>query len=285
MWSTLKGVLTPPIIIGTVAVVAVISVGVTFFLTSEKPAAAYVTPTMGPLVQEVDTTGSVNAAQEINLGFQIGGSISDAGPAVGTHVGVGATLGALSSASLQASVEQAEAALQVQEANLSSLQAGATPQSLAVSQTTVTNAQASLTQAEQSLLATAEDAYAKSDDAIVNRVDQFMTNPHTATPSLKTITLSDSQDQASIVSGRYTNGNTLEQLAAVSRRAPERSEPGQRVRPRLNDPQQSRAGQLVFVSRRDRPYRSPFLRVTTRRLSSKATNRTWPLVAPTFRLT
>jgi len=207
MWSTLKAYLTPPIIIGTVAVVAVVAVGATLLLSNQKSSAVYVNPTMGPLVEEVDTTGSVKAADEIDLGFQVGGKIANAGPAVGTHVGAGQTLGTLSSADLQASVEQAQAALQVQEANLASLQAGATPQSLGVSQTTVANAQASLSQAEQSVIAAAQDAYAKSDDAIHNKVDQFFSNPRSASPTL-VFTLSNSQDQQSIVTGRMQ----LEQL-------------------------------------------------------------------------
>jgi HlyD family secretion protein len=201
MWSTLKGYLTPPIIVGAVVVVSAISVAATLFLSSQKPSGVYVNPTMGPLVEEVDATGDVKAADEIDLGFQIGGKVVNAGPKVGTHVAAGQTLGALSSADLQAAVEQAQAALQVQQANLASLQAGATPQTLAVSQTGVSNAQASLAQANQSVVAAAEDAYAKSDDAIHNKVDQFIANPRTATPTLL-LTLSNSQDQQSIISGR-----------------------------------------------------------------------------------
>jgi RND family efflux transporter MFP subunit len=89
----------------------------------------------------------------------------------------------------------------MQEANLSSLQAGTRPESLAVSQTAVTNAQAGLSQAQQSLVAEAQDAYAKSYTAIDNDVDQFISNSHTANPTLN-LTLSNSQDQASVVSGR-----------------------------------------------------------------------------------
>src|ERR1700722_8441704 len=104
MWSTLKGILTPPIIIGATVVIAVVAIGVVYVMSSSKPSAAYVTPTMGPLVQEVDSTGSVNAAKEIDLGFQLGGTIANAGPAVGTHVGAGATLGTLSAGTQQAAV-------------------------------------------------------------------------------------------------------------------------------------------------------------------------------------
>ncbi|HTR19117.1 MAG TPA: efflux RND transporter periplasmic adaptor subunit [Candidatus Paceibacterota bacterium] len=210
MWSTFKAYLTPPMIIGAVAVISVVSVGTTLLLGSRKPSAAYVNPTMGPLVEEVDTTGSVKAADEIDLGFQIGGKIANPGPAVGTRVGAGQTLGALSSADLQAAVDAAQAALEVQQANLASLQAGATPQSLAVSQTAVANAQASLAQAKQSVIAAAQDAYAKSDDAVHNKVDQFINNARTATPSLA-FTLSNSQDQQAIVNQRVQ----IEQLLGV----------------------------------------------------------------------
>jgi RND family efflux transporter MFP subunit len=217
MLASIKGLLTPPIVIGATVVIAIIAVGATYFSASQHPSATYVMPTIGPLVQEVDSTGSVNAAKEIDLGFQTGGTIANAGPRVGAHVGAGATLGALRGGTQQAAVEQAQAALAIQQANLSSLQAGTRPESIAVSQTAVTNAQASLAQSEQSLIATAQDAYAKSDDAIVNRVDQFISNPHTASPSFN-LTLSNSQDQTNIVSGRIqmeTLLNTWQQMLAA----------------------------------------------------------------------
>ncbi len=189
-----KRYLTPPVIVAATIIVAILAVVITYILTSEKPTSAFVTPTTGALVQEVDTTGSVKAADKIDLGFQLGGTIANPGPAVGTHVGVGQTLGALSSGTQQAAVEQAQASLAMQQANLSSLQAGATPQTLAVSQTALSNAQASL-------LAAAQDAYAKSYAAINNDVDQFINNPHSSSPTLS-LNLTNSQDQTSIVSGR-----------------------------------------------------------------------------------
>lgn len=201
MRSTLQGLLTPPIIVGAAVVIAIAAVFVFYFTTESRPSAAFITPTTGPLVQEVDTTGSVNAADQINLGFQTGGTISYAGPAVGTHVSAGATLGSLTSGTQKASVEQAEAALETQQANLATLQAGATSQQVNVSQTSVSNAQASVEQAKQTIVATAQDAYAKADDAIVNRVDQTFSNPHTASPSFN-LTLTNSQDQANVVAGR-----------------------------------------------------------------------------------
>ncbi|HUO50582.1 MAG TPA: efflux RND transporter periplasmic adaptor subunit [Candidatus Paceibacterota bacterium] len=192
---------TPPIIITAVTVIAVCSVALASALSNQHPSGSYVTPRMGSLVEEVDTTGSVKAAQTIDLGFQVSGRVSYAGPAVGTHVSAGTTLITLTSADLRASLEQAQAALQMQQANLSAIQAGARPEDIAVSQTAVTGAQASVSQAQQGVIAAAQDAYAKADDAIHNKVDQFMTNPRTVTPTLN-FTMSDSQTQTSIVSGR-----------------------------------------------------------------------------------
>ncbi len=201
MRTSLKGLLTPPIIIGATVIVALLAVVIFYVMTESKPSASFVTPTQGTLVQEVDTTGSVNAADQINLGFQTGGTISYAGPAVGTHVAAGATLGSLTSGTQEAALEQAKAALQTQQANLATIQAGSTSQQINVSQTSVSNAQASVEQAKQTLIATAQDAYAKADDAIVNRVDQTISNPHTANPSFN-LTLTSSQDQSNIASGR-----------------------------------------------------------------------------------
>ncbi|MDR3571492.1 MAG: efflux RND transporter periplasmic adaptor subunit [Candidatus Pacebacteria bacterium] len=198
MPTRLKRFLTPPIVIGTTVVIAVASVAAAYVMTESKPSAAFVTPTTGPLVQEVDTTGSVKAADEIDLGFQTGGTISYAGPKVGTRVGAGTTLGSLVSGTQRAAVEQAEAALQTQEANLANLQNGATPQQVTVSQTSVSNAQQGVSQAKKSVIAIAQDAYAKADDAVVNRVDQFISNPHSANPTLM-LNLTNSQDQTNIV--------------------------------------------------------------------------------------
>src|SRR5271154_2671556 len=139
--AALQRLLQPSVIISFAAIVAVAVVGIAYVMTSMKPAESYVTPTQGPIVEEVDTTGTVVAADSINLSFQTSGQIVNAGPAVGTHVGAGATLGTLSGASLEAQLEQAKAGLAAAQAQLASLQAGATPQSVAVSQTGVTNAQ------------------------------------------------------------------------------------------------------------------------------------------------
>jgi HlyD family secretion protein len=251
MRNTLKGLLTPPIIIGATVVIAVIAAGFVYVTTDRQPSATYVTPTMGALVQEVDSTGSVNAAKEIDLGFQIGGTIANAGPAVGTHVGAGATLGALRAGTQQAAVEQAQAALAMQQANLSSLQAGTRPESIAVSQTAVTNAQASL-------LAVAQDAYGKSYTAIDNEVDQFISNPHTSNPTIN-FNLSNSQDQSSIVSGRIQMESLLNTWQAYLASLP-------------NDPTQINDTSLASTTQNDLEQVSSYLSLVATGLTEAVPN-------------
>jgi HlyD family secretion protein len=195
--------LEPRIVVSITAVVAVAAIGIVYVMSTMKPTASYVYPTTGPITQTVEASGAVQAANSIDLSFQLGGSIVNQGPVVGTHVYTGQTLASLSAADLSAVLEQARAMLAMQQANLDSLNAGARPEDVAVSQAAVSGAQSALLQSEQSALSSAQDAYIKSDDAIHNKVDQFFSNARSASPSL-VLTLSSSQGASSIVAGRLT---------------------------------------------------------------------------------
>jgi RND family efflux transporter MFP subunit len=199
--SFFRNLAKPPIIIGAVAVIALAAIGAAIFYTTPKTQALYVNPTVGPIVQEVDTTGTVEAADSIDLSFQIGGQIASVSEPVGSHVAAGDMLARLSAADLAAALEQAQAALAVQQATLAGLQAGARPEDIAVSQTAVAGAQSGLLQAKESMLEAARDAYVKSDDAIHNKVDQFFNNPRSTSPTL-VFSLNDAGLQGEIVSGR-----------------------------------------------------------------------------------
>ena len=201
MPHSIKHYLRPNYVLGATAAIAIVAVVGVFAYTSRKPAGSYVTATEGPIVEEVDTTGTVKAAESLDLAFQAGGRIAYAGPTVGTHVSSGATLATLSAADQQATYEQAQAALKVQEANLASIRSGTRPEDIAVSQAAVSGAQAVLAQSKQALIAAAQDAYIKSDDAVHNKADQFFNNPRTSYATL-VITMSDSQAQSTIVNQR-----------------------------------------------------------------------------------
>lgn len=191
----------PLFIISMTAIIAVAAVAVTYLLTAKKQTSLYTPPTTGTIVQEVDATGNVKAATTVDLSFQAPGTISYIGSSVGAHVGAGSLLARLSGADLAAQVEQARAALAVQQAKLNGVKAGARPESIAVAQTAVSGAQTNLAQAKSGVLQASRDAYVKSDDAIHNKVDQFMNNPRGKNPSLF-FSLSDAQLQSQIPTDR-----------------------------------------------------------------------------------
>jgi RND family efflux transporter MFP subunit len=195
--------LQPSVIITLTAIIAVCVIAVAYIVSGSKPAEAYIAPTSGLIIQTVNTTGTVVAANSVDLSFQSGGAITYAGPKVGTHVSAGTVLGTVSGADLQAQLEQAKAGLAAQEAQLAVLNAGATPQSVAVYQTAVTNAQNVLTQAMQSIIQASQDGYVKSDDAIHNKADQFFNNPRSTSLSLSVMS-SNSQLNVSLISDRIS---------------------------------------------------------------------------------
>ena len=201
--SFLKKIMQPVYIVSAVSIIAVLSVVVAYFYTTPAASGSYVSPTRGPIVEEVDAPGTVTPAETVDLSFSTPGTIAYVGRAVGTHVAVGTTLATLSGADLSAVLEQAKAALAVQQAKLAGLQAGARPEDVAVSQAAVAGARAALSQSNQAIVQASESAYVGSDDAIHNKVDQFFSNPRTASPTL-VFSLSNGQTQSLMVSGRVS---------------------------------------------------------------------------------
>jgi len=188
-------------VLTAVSVLALVAVGTTFALNSQKPAASYAVATAGNVTEEVDTIGTVKAADSLDLSFDVSGRVASIPGKVGSHVSAGQTLAALSAADLAANLSQAKANLAAQQAKLAGLQAGARPEDLAVSQTAVTGAQSNVTQAKQSIISAAQDAYVKADDAIHNRADQLFINPRAQLPQL-TVAFTDTSAQNTVLTER-----------------------------------------------------------------------------------
>lgn len=195
--------LTPQALVGAGVIIAVGSVAYAIAASAPKGDSGYVHPTQGSLTEEVDTTGTVKAADTIDLSFDTPGRIVSVHAPVGTQVAAGTVLASLSAEDASAALSQAQAALAVQQAKLAGLQAGARPESIAVAQTAVTGAENTLNAAKTTLAQAIQDTYVKGDDAIRNRVDQFINNPRTSNPTLP-FTLSDSSEQNSIIAGRIS---------------------------------------------------------------------------------
>lgn len=168
----------PAVALGGAAVIGVAIVGGAWY-ASIPQSGTYAPATVGPITQEVDVTGTVEAAHSTDLSFQTSGRVAAINVAVGDHVTAGQTLVALDSSSQAAGVALANANLEAAQAKYNSLIAGTRPEQLAIDQTSVTQAQNALTSALQT-------AYATAHDAVFGSADQVFSN---ATTPIATLTI------------------------------------------------------------------------------------------------
>jgi len=94
----------------------------------------------GNLVQTVSETGTIESASAIDLNFKGSGSLAEIKVKAGDAVKAGAVLARLDAGGLEISARQAQASLNISQANLNKLLAGASLEDLKVSEATVNNA-------------------------------------------------------------------------------------------------------------------------------------------------
>lgn len=173
-----------------------------FFFRGGAPAETLVVR-RGDFIEQVSVSGTVVAAQNVDLGFSGGGRVSRVYARVGGAISQGVVIAEVENSDLRANLLQKQAALEVQEAKLAALASGTRPEEIAVVEAAVENDRLTLNQANQGVVNAIQDAYAKSDDAIHNKVDQFIGNPRSTNPQL-TFEVSDVQLKASLISGRIS---------------------------------------------------------------------------------
>ena len=162
------------VVYGLVALVVI--AGGWFFFFRGGVEAETLTVERGEFLEQVSVSGTVVAAQVVDLGFSGGGRVSRVYARVGDRVAYGSTIAEVENGDLRANLLQKQAALETEEAKLESLRRGTRPEELAVIEAAIENDRLALDQANQSVLNAILDAYAKSDDAIHNKVDQFISN-------------------------------------------------------------------------------------------------------------
>ena len=136
------------------AVILVVGLIIIVFLArGQKPKDVYSTATVisGPLVQTVNETGTIKAAQEVALNFLSTGRIDQVLVKVGDEVEVDTPLISLETESLELRKIEAEAGLKIAQANLSKLYAGASGETVAVSRSELEQAQANESAARTAL--------------------------------------------------------------------------------------------------------------------------------------
>ncbi|MGH7141022.1 MAG: efflux RND transporter periplasmic adaptor subunit [Minisyncoccia bacterium] len=135
------------------------------------PTYQFVSVTRGPITETVSATGNTEPISSVSLGFQSGGTIARVNYQLGDTVKAGDVIAELDTASLQATLVEAEATVDQQKANLANLQAGTQPQELS--------------QSESALIAQLNAAYVASDNAVHTTADEYILNPRTQTPSFE----------------------------------------------------------------------------------------------------
>lgn len=155
-----------------VGVLVALIIGVYFLFGRAADLGATLTVSSGDFREQVSVSGTVIAAQNVELGFAANGRIAGTYAKVKQHVAVGTILAETENSDLIATLAQKQAELAQEQANLASLETGTRPEEIIIASTAVVNALATLVNAVQS-------AYTSSDDAIHNKADAFFTNPRT----------------------------------------------------------------------------------------------------------
>ncbi len=148
----------------------------------------------GDVTQKVIVNGKTKAINQVELGFQVNGTVARTSVAVGSRVTTGQSLVSLDSSELNTQYLRAQANLASEKARLDELKKGTKPEEIAVSETSVLNAKTSLLDAQKNIKN-------KVIDAVTNNVDQLFSNPHTSNPTFSLLT-TGSQLRSDIVGGR-----------------------------------------------------------------------------------
>ncbi len=167
----------------------------------------------GEFLQQISVSGTVVAAQDVNLGFSEGGRVAHIYSQVGQRVFAGAVIAAVENGDRYAVVLQKRAALEASQADLARLEAGKRPEEIAVSVAQVEIDKAALSQANQAVLNALQNGYTKSDDAVRNKTDQFISNPRSSNPKLA-FPVTDSQVENDLESKRMKVEDVLVTWAA-----------------------------------------------------------------------
>ena len=163
---------------------------------------SYETLTIVPsnFVEQISVSGTVDAAQNVDLGFSESGRIAGVYAKVGDAVAAGKVLANIENGDLAAN-------LQNEEAKLQSLLQGTRPEQIAVTEAQIAGDQSALAQSNQTLLNAIRSAYTASDDAVHNKMDAFFNNPR-SNPQLL-FSVSDAQLKSVVESERFYIENTL----------------------------------------------------------------------------
>src|SRR3989338_690577 len=179
--------------IGLIAAV-IVAIGVWFFgfRGNKETIYEYALAERRDVVKEVSVTGRVKPGADANLAFEQSGKITSIYVVIGDSVVRGEAIASIYSADIAAKLAQAQAGVKSEEAKLNDLLKGAREEEINVQKAKVENKKVLFEEAERNMMNVISDSYTKSDDAVRNKVDQFISNPKSASPKLN-FSLADHQ--------------------------------------------------------------------------------------------
>jgi len=133
MYSYIK---RPAVLVPLLVLIAA-AVGGTIVLQEKEAPAEVATVRIGDIVQEVFVTGTVKADRRVALSFERGGVIDVFPHPVGSRIAVGSLIARVKSATEDANVAEAEAALGVAEAKLALVRRGSRQEEVRIKEATV----------------------------------------------------------------------------------------------------------------------------------------------------
>ncbi|MHB1163584.1 MAG: HlyD family secretion protein, partial [Minisyncoccota bacterium] len=169
-----------------IGVLVLILAGGGYWLFAARSGASYqfIAVTKGSLTETVSATGNTTPTKNVSLGFQNSGTIAHVYYNLGDQVHAGDVIATLNTASLGASLQQAQATVDAQQAQLDNLKAGSEPADIAASQAALDKAKQDLANLYASINDVSLDSYAKANDAVRTELNQLFTNGDTSSARL-----------------------------------------------------------------------------------------------------
>lgn len=128
--------------------------------------------------------GKVQSLNSATLYAQSSGEIISLYKQEGDFVWADQIIGEIDNWAQRSAVIQAEAGVEVAQAQLEKIQKGAREEQISILKATLENAENSLAESKNSAINTLNDAYAKADDVIRNKMDLMFRNPRSENPEI-----------------------------------------------------------------------------------------------------
>ena len=174
----------------------------------------------GAMRQEILASGNVQSPTTIELHFKNSGELVALRATIGQTVHAGEVLASQDDSALRAQLDEANAAVDAQAAQLNKLQTGPRKESVAVAQAALDVARQSLANIYAGVPTALQGAEAKARDAVSIQIAPFFSNADTATPSL-TFSTSDSQAARDLIALRVDAARALDSWSTAGESAAE----------------------------------------------------------------